>query len=234
LKGDPQIMDNTTLASRLQYTIVNPAATKEMVIRHVEACVRYGFHAAMIPMYWAPLARAILHGTSVRVATFICIGMGHESVASKCMLLRECWASGADEVDYQPNMSLFLSGMEREFAAEAETLVRMTDGRPLKAMLELGYLREEADKIRAARLLAEAGVPWIKNSSGVGDLSEPATEGNIALLRRAVGDIAHVKASGKIRERIQAEALIAAGAELLGTSAAPAIIDARSSSGGGY
>jgi deoxyribose-phosphate aldolase len=219
------------MASRLQSTLVDPSASKEQVIRHIEACARHRFHAAMIPMYWVPEARRILSGTGVRVATFICIGMGHESVAAKCMLLRECWAQGADEVDYQPNMSLFMSGMETEFAQEGSVLVRMTDGRPLKAMLELGYITGRENRMRAARLLAEAGVPWIKNSSGVGEKSEAASVENIALLKEAAGGRVHVKASGKIRTREQAEALAAAGAELLGTSAGPRIVGAADGEG---
>lgn len=219
-------MDDPDIAARLQYTIVNPAATREMIRRHVEECAEYAFNAAMVPMCWVPLAREILSGTGVRVATFICIGMGHESVAAKCAMLRECWALGADEVDYEPNMSLYLSQMHTEFAEEAALLVRMADGRPIKAMLELGYLAARNDRIRAARILAEAGVPWIKNSSGVGERSEPASVENITLLREAVGGIARVKASGKIRDRAASEALIRAGAELLGTSAGPAIAGA--------
>ncbi len=217
-------MTDAQMASRLQSTLVDPTATKDRVVDHIEECARYKFHAAMIPMCWVPEARHILAGSGVRVATFICIGMGHESVAAKCMLLRECWALGADEVDYQPNMSLFLSGMEAEFAEEGRQLSLMSDGRPIKAMLELGYISGRSARMKAARLLAEAGVPWIKNSSGVGEKSEPATVENIALLKEAVGDIARVKGSGKIRARQQAEALIAAGAELLGASAAAKIV----------
>lgn len=217
-------MTDAEMASRLQSTLVDPAAPREQVVRHVEECARLGFHAAMIPMCWVPEARRILAGTGVRVATFICIGMGNESLAAKCMLLRECWALGADEVDYQPNMGFFLGGMEAEFAEEGRQLVRMSGGRPIKAMLELGWLGGRADRLRAARLLADAGVPWIKNSSGVGTRSEPATVENMALLREAVGGRAHVKASGGIRTREQAEALLAAGAELLGASAAARII----------
>lgn len=224
-------MTDREIASRLQYTLVSPTATKADMTRHIESCAQFNFNAAMIPMYYVPLARAILAGSGVRVATFICIGMGHESVAAKCMLLRECWALGADEVDYQPNMSLFLSGQDREFAEEARTLVAMCDGRPLKAMLELGYLADRASKLRAARLLAEAGLPWVKNSSGVGEKSEPATVENMTLLKEAVHGLARVKGSGKIRARAQAEALLAAGAELLGTSAGPRIVQGDGAEG---
>ncbi len=220
-------MNDSEMAARLQYTLVDPSASRADFTRHVEACAEYRFHAAMVPMCWVPLARTILQGTGVRVATFFGIGMGHESLAAKCMLLRECWALGADEVDYQPNMSFFLSGMEEQFAEEGRTLARMSEGRPIKAMLELGYLADRASKVRAARMLADSGVPWVKNSSGVGEKSEPATVENISLLKEAVAGKAHVKGSGKIRTRQQAEALLAAGAELLGTSAGPQIVGVR-------
>ena len=94
-------MNDSEMAARLQYTLVDPSASRADFTRHVEACAEYRFHAAMVPMCWVPLARTILQGTGVRVATFFGIGMGHESLAAKCMLLRECWALGADEVDYQ-------------------------------------------------------------------------------------------------------------------------------------
>jgi deoxyribose-phosphate aldolase len=92
-------------------------------------------------------------------------------------------------------------------------------------MLELGYLDSESEVRRAAQFLEDAGVPWVKNSSGVGPGSVPATPENIALLRSSVSSRVKVKGSGKIDSYEKAVALIDAGAELLGTSAAPRIID---------
>ena len=51
-----------------------------------------------------------------------------------------------------------------------------------------------------------------------------ATVEDVALMRRVVGDRMGVKASGGIRTRAQAEALVAAGANRLGTSAGVALI----------
>src|SRR5690606_21913235 len=96
---------------------------------------------------------------------------------------------------------------------------------PIKAMLELGMIPDDQQRRLAARLLAEAGVPWVKNSSGVGSKSEPASPQNIRLLRESVGPNCKVKASGKINSREKAISLLEAGAELLGASAGPAIIE---------
>ena len=98
------------LASKLQSTLVRPDVTRTQLIDHIECCGNYGFNAAMIPMDYIPLARSILSGTNVKIATTICFGTGNESLRAKIALLHECSALGADEVDYEPHMTLFLSG----------------------------------------------------------------------------------------------------------------------------
>jgi deoxyribose-phosphate aldolase len=222
------------LARYVQFTLVDPGATKDQVIQHLEACGNYGFDAAMLPMCWVPLAKTMLMGTGIKIATFFGLGMGHESLHAKLALLRECWALGADEVDYEPNMSFFLSGMYREFKREAELLVEAAEGRAIKVMLELGYIHDTEQRRLAARLLAEAGVPWIKNASGVGPGSEPATPENIRFLRHTVGTSCKVKASGKIKTYEQVLALLDAGAELVGSSAGVEIVTGRAAAEAGY
>lgn len=213
------------LASKLQSTLVRPDVTRAQLIEHIEACARYEFNAAMIPMAYVPLAREILRGTNVKVATTICFGTGNESVFAKIALLRECLALGADEVDYEPHMSLFLSGEYDAFYEESARLVEAAGGLTLKAMLELGYIDSREGKIHAAQILERAGVPWIKNSSGGGPHPGHATPEDIQLLRRSLRPETHVKASGGIRSLEGALALLDAGAELLGTSNAVGIVE---------
>lgn len=222
------------LAKRIQFTLVDPRSTRADVERHVQACAEHGFDAAMIPMCWVPLAREILKGTGVKVATFVGIGMGNESTHAKVALLRECWALGADEVDIQPNMGFFLSDMTDAFQHEAVRLVEAAEGRTIKAMLELGYIAEEPQKRLAARLLAEAGFPWVKNSSGAGPASEPASVENMRLLRSAVGDTTRVKGSGKVRSYPQVLELLEAGADLVGSSAGVEIMQGSEANTASY
>ncbi len=222
------------VASRIQNTLISASATRDQVRKHIEVCGEYRFNAAMIPMCWVPLAKDILEGTGVSVATFFSIAMGNESAHAKVALLRECWALGANEVDFEPNMSYFLSGMHAEFKREAALLVEAAEGRPIKAMLELGYLKELSERQLAVRLLEEAGVPWIKNSSGVGPGSEAASPENIRFLRETVKPTTHVKASGGIRTYEQVVALLAAGAELVGTSGGTTIVTGAGAGGDSY
>jgi deoxyribose-phosphate aldolase len=223
-----------TLAKYIQYTNVRPDATRPEIIAHVESTQEFGFNAAMIAMCWVPMVRGMLKGTGIKVATCIGLGLGHESLHAKTALVRECLALGADEVDYGPNMGYFLSGMYAEFQEEARQIVSAASGIPVKAMLELGYIKDDSQRRTAARLLDEAGVPWVKNSSGWGPGSEAASPENIRLLRESVSQQCKVKASGKINTYEKAVALLDAGAELLGTSSGPQIIRQLQGNESGY
>lgn len=213
------------LAGYIQHTLVKPDATRDDIIQHVNQCAEYHFNAAMIPMCWAPLARDILKGTGVKVASAISFGLGNESLHGKIALIREARALGIDEIDYQPNMSYYLSGMYDEFYEEAVALLKAAGDMTLKPMLELGYLDTEEKQRHAAKLLDAANMPWVKNSSGTGPHLAPATPENIRLLRETVSENCRVKASGGIKGYTQAVELLAAGAELLGTSAGIVILD---------
>ena len=225
MNAPAETLTREQLATRLQFTLVRPDATRDEIRRHVELSVANACSAAMIPMCWVPLARSIVQGTKVKVATCIGLSMGHESLHAKIALLRECKALGADEVDYEPNMAFFLSGMYDEFRAEGVALVAAAEGMPIKTMLELGYLKTLEQRQLAACLIDEAGVPWIKNSSGVGPGSEAASPENIKLLRDTVSPRCRVKASGKVASYAKVLSLLNAGAELIGTSNAIDILN---------
>ncbi len=215
---DIRNIDNAKLAKYIQFTCTSPAATRVDLVKHAELCAQYGFNAAMVPMCWVPEVKNILQGTGVKVATFFGFGTGYESLPGKLALMRECLALGADEVDYGPNMSWFMSGMYDEFRDEAIQLNKTAGGIPVKPMLELGMLKTEKDKVRIAQLIDEAGLPWIKNSSGGGSFGIPAIAEDIGILYRTVSSNCKVKASGKVNTFEKMASLFDAGAVMVGTS----------------
>ena len=68
-----------------------------------------------------------------------------------------------------------------------------------------------------------SGAAFVKTSTGFG--SSGATVEDVRLLRDAVGDAMGVKAAGGIRNVDDAIAMINAGANRIGTSVGPAIMD---------
>jgi deoxyribose-phosphate aldolase len=231
---DIRNLDNKELAKYIQFTVTNPNITRKDIIQHAELSAHYGFNAAMVPMCWVPLTKDVLKGAGVNVATFFGFGMGYESLFGKIALMRECVALGADEVDYEPNMSWFLSEMYDEFRKEAILLKDAAQGIPIKPMLEFGMLKTIAEKIKIAHLINEAELPWIKNSSGGGPFGIPATPEDIKLLYDTVRGDCKVKASGKINSFEKMVALFDAGAALVGTSSGIDIINRTHSNSNTY
>lgn len=95
----------------------------------------------------------------------------------------------------------------------------------LKVIIETCLLSEE-EKIRACHLAKKAGADFVKTSTGFS--TGGATVEDVRLMRETVGDSMGVKASGGIHTREMAEALAAAGANRLGTSATLAIVEEKS------
>ena len=95
----------------------------------------------------------------------------------------------------------------------------------LKVIIETCLLSEE-EKIRACHLAKKAGADFVKTSTGFS--TGGATVEDVRLMRETVGDSMGVKASGGKHTREMAEALAAAGANRLGTSATLAIVEEKS------
>ena len=94
----------------------------------------------------------------------------------------------------------------------------------LKLILECCNLTK-AEIVRGCKIAQRVGFDFVKTSTGFG--AGGATVEDVSLLRRTVGPEMGVKAAGGIRDRATAEAMVAAGATRLGSSAGVAIVQKR-------
>jgi deoxyribose-phosphate aldolase len=209
------------LAPYLQHTNVRPEATRADIERLLSECLEHGFDGAMVNPIWVPLAAETLQGTGVRVCTALDFPMGGATTASVAREAAEARELGAEQIDVMTRPGWLRSGMLTEYRDHLAAVVRAAEGAPVKAMLEAALL-DEAELARAVDLCAEAGIAFVKNSSGFG--GGDATPELIATLWRLAGGRVRVKASGGIRTREAAERLIEAGADLLGSSASVRIV----------
>jgi deoxyribose-phosphate aldolase len=209
------------LASRIQSTIISNTLTYARWEQHIAECREYRFQAAMIPPAWVRRTAEALRGTGIRVASFVDFPYGTMTSAGKAYETAQLIANGAEEVDLMPNIGFLLSGMEREYQDDISGVVKAAASVPVKIMLELPLLSEEQKK-RAVTLSIEAGAAYLKNASGgaVG----LATPEQIAFLRRLAPPNVRIKASGGIKTAQQVRDLVAAGADLVGTSAGAQIM----------
>lgn len=219
--------DPKQVAKAIQYTNVNPDLTRAELLRHLETCVEYGFDAAMIAPFWVSLAKDVLSGTGVRVASTLNFPMANDTLAMRLAALKALAADGVDEFDFPPHPGLLLGGDEVLYAKDIAAIVEAAhvEGVKVKAMLEFGFLETDELKIKATRIAYEAGVDWVKQSSGWGKGGLAATEHDVRLLAEHIEPPCRVKVSGKVNSLEKMRTLFEAGAELVGTSSGPAIVD---------
>lgn len=208
---------NDKLAKMIQHTNVNPDLSKSDIIDLCNDCLEYGFDGVMLQPAWIPIAKEVLKGSDIKICTALGYPMGAELAIAKAYQTEKIFEMGADQLDFMANIGYIKSQLYDEYRDEIKQIVDAANGKVTKIMLEFGMLTHD-EKVKAAQLAIEAGVTYVKNSSGWGKGGKATIE-DIKLLKEIAGEKALVKASGGIRNKEQAINMIEAGASLLGTSA---------------
>lgn len=204
------------LASYIDHTLLKPAATVEEIIRLCEEAAQHKFAAVCINPIYVDLAAHHLAGTGVKTATVIGFPLGATLSAVKAAEAKEAVLRKADELDMVIHIGAVKAGLWEAVKADIEQVVVAADGAIVKVIIETGLLTDE-EKRQACQAVIAGGAHFVKTSTGFGPGG--ATVEDIRLLKQVAGDKIGIKASGGIRTREQALALVAAGATRLGTSA---------------
>ncbi|MFW5829167.1 MAG: deoxyribose-phosphate aldolase, partial [Planctomycetota bacterium] len=134
---------------------------------------------------------------------------------------RQAIGDGATEIDMVLDLGSLCAGEDQAVIDDIGTVVTAADGHIVKVICE-SHLLDDQQIERSCAAVSAAGAHFIKTCTGFsgGD----ATAAAVRLMRRCVAPHVRVKASGGIRDRTTAEALLAAGADRLGCSATQAIL----------
>jgi len=213
---------DTALAALIDHTLLRPDAVGAEIDRVCDEARQFGFRTVCVQPCFVARAAQRLAGSSVGVATVVAFPHGAAATAVKVFEARHAVADGATEVDMVANLGWIRAAEDSLLADEVTAVVAACPGVAVKVILETALFADPARKQAAARAVAAAGAAFVKTSTGYGPGG--ATVEDVALLRAAVGERAGVKASGGIRTRAQAQALVAAGATRIGASASMALV----------
>ena len=212
----------STAARVIDHTLLKPDTTAAQVGRLCEEAAHYGFASVFVHPSYVGLAADILRGTAVKAGTPIGFPQGATLSSVKRFEAIEALREGAGELDMVLNLGALKSGHRDLVLSDIRGVVEVAHGAGviLKVILETTLLTTE-EKILASELAVAAGADFVKTSTG---LVGGATVEDVRLLRATVGDRARVKASGGIRTAGELYAMMAAGADRIGTSAGVAIM----------
>ncbi|MDD5706333.1 MAG: deoxyribose-phosphate aldolase [Kiritimatiellae bacterium] len=215
--------DPAALAAIIDHTFLKASGAPADIERLCGEARQYGFGAVMVHPCEVERCLELLRGSAVKTGTVAGFPLGQNSSAVKDYEIRDALGRGAREIDMVMNVRALQAGADDYVRAEFAALASVCRdaGAVSKVILETCYLTD-MEKRRASRLAVEAGVDFVKTSTGLA--GGGATTADVRLMAAAVEGKALVKAAGGIRTLADALAMIAAGAARLGTSAGVAIM----------
>ena len=211
------------LARMIDHTLLKPEATIAEITKLCGEAKKYNFASVCINPSYVSRCAKLLRDTSVKVCTVIGFPLGATSTATKAFEAEHALRDGAKEIDMVINVGMLKSG-DYEYV-ENDIFAVVTTGRRYSALskviLETALLTDE-EKVKGCLLAKRAGADFVKTSTGFS--KGGATVGDIALMRKVVGSAMVVKASGGVRTREDALAMVASGADRIGASASVKIV----------
>ncbi len=199
----------------IDHTLLKPDTTKEQIIQLCKEAKEYDFASVCVNPCWIETARKELAGSDVNVCVVIGFPLGAMTSASKVFEAKDAIERGADEVDMVLNVGWLKDGDDAAVTNEIKAVKEAVDSHVLKVIIEACLLTND-EKVRACQDAEKAGADFVKTSTGFS--TGGATVEDVALMKKTVGDRLKVKAAGGIRTKEAMDAMIAAGAERIGTS----------------
>ena len=216
-------MNKAQIAKMIDHTILKAEATESEIIKLCKEAIHYDFASVCVNPSMVPVAAKELKGTHVKVCTVIGFPLGATTTEVKVFETKDVIEKGATEVDMVINVGKLKERNLEYVKNDIKAVVEAAKGKALtKVIIETCLLTEE-EKIIACKLSKEAGSDFVKTSTGFS--TGGATVEDIKLMRETVGPEMGVKASGGVRSKKDALAMIENGATRIGASASLSICE---------
>jgi deoxyribose-phosphate aldolase len=217
---DLAALDERALMGCIDHSLLRPELTRAEVEAGCDVAVEW--ETATVCCRPADLQLVVSRLRRTLVGPTTVIGFPHGAHVSQ-IKEREAMvavAQGAVELDVVLNIGALRAGDLAYVRDELASLVYAVAPTPVKVILETAYLTPEQVEA-GCRVVLESRAAFVKN--GTGFSPRGAEAGEIALMRRIVGDNVGVKAAGGVRSLDAMLAMLAAGACRIGATATAAI-----------
>ena len=221
--GIGDILANKSIARKIDHTLLKPDATVDDITALCDEAKKYQFASVCVNPGNVSLCSNLLKGSNVKVCTVIGFPLGATTTEAKRFEAEQAIKNGAEEIDMVINVGQLKQGnYDYVFNDVSQVVLAAKKNNNIcKVILETALLTDE-EKIKACIICKHAGADFVKTSTGFS--KGGATVGDIALMKYVVGSSVGVKASGGIRSREDANAMIASGADRIGASASVKIV----------
>ena len=212
------------LNNYIEHTLLKQDAVKEDFIRLFNEAKENKFFGVCINPAYVALAKEHLKDTDVKIVTVVGFPLGANKTIVKSLEALTALKDGADEVDMVLNVTELKNKNYEYVKNDIMAVKAVCEDSILKVILETDLLTK-GEIVKACEICAEAGANIVKTSTGFVKNGVGAKVEDVKLMHDTVEKYGmKVKASGGIKTREQAIALIEAGASRLGTSSGVQIV----------
>ncbi len=221
-ESDWGLISREALAWSLDGAALDPTTTSAGLETYLDRCSTAGIKAVcVLPHHLVEARRWIAdHGSELDLCGVVDFPLGANPIEEKVAEAGWLIARGADELDAVMSLGLLRAGRYDRLLEELWRLRTVAGSHVLKIIIETPLLSNGL-KARAAELCLEAGVDYVKTSTG---FHGPVKPTDVRLIRKVVGTELDIKAAGGIRTLRDVARFFEAGANRIGASSAPEIV----------
>lgn len=211
------------LAGFIDHTLLKPDAVAAEIEKLCGEALHYRFASVCVNPLHAPQVAELLKGSQVKTCCVIGFPLGATMPEVKAFETETAVKAGAREIDMVVNIAAVKTGDKQALWRDIEAVCKAASSKAIvKVIIETCLLSDE-EKRFACEAARDVGAAFVKTSTGFS--TGGATQADVRLMRSIVGKNMGVKASGGIRSLESMLAMLAAGADRIGSSSGVAIIE---------
>jgi deoxyribose-phosphate aldolase len=201
----------------IDHTLLKAEATADDITKICHEAIEHDFYSVCINPHFVYLASELLEGKHTKVCTVVGFPLGANTTEIKLEEAKRAIVDGAHEVDMVLNIGELKKGNTKFVAEEISQIAKACHDKNvlLKVIIETALLSQK-EKEMACQAVNEGKADFIKTSTGFS--TSGATIEDVKFMQENTDENIRVKASGGIRDKETALAMIEAGASRLGAS----------------
>lgn len=208
----------------IEHTLLKQDATNAEFIKLFKEADENNFCGVCINPCYVKFSKKILTNQNVKIVTVIGFPLGANTTETKIFETINAVKDGADEIDMVINVTKVKEYQTDFLVDEIKQIKTACSGKNLKVILETDLLTKDEIKY-ACECSIKGGADFVKTSTGFVKNGVGAKVEDVELMYKTVSPFGlQVKASGGIRDKETAIAMINAGASRLGTSSGVKIV----------
>jgi deoxyribose-phosphate aldolase len=204
-----------TINQYIDQTNIDPKSKKDDIIKTCNEALEYKFRGVCVRPQWVKTAASILKG-QVKVVVLIDDPIGDSEHKKRLDIAKKAVKDGANDLDIVVNIPDVKHERWNKIEKDLKAICKLQD---TKVIIGSGYLIDE-EIARVSQIVKKAGAICVKTATEKDPLENRELEEkaiHLKIMRKNASGLL-IKASGKIKTLANAQMMIKAGADIIGTS----------------